>query len=116
MNWRPIGFLLVLAACSEQAPVNPPTKTNYAGVAVNDDAFAPAEVTIRAGDHVTWVWEGSKLHGLQFYGSPTATVKPQGKGGLYDRAFDTPGTYLYYCPIHGGGVGWASRGCRDGSS
>lgn len=111
MTWRPISVLLVLAArSSEQTPVNPPATPNYAGVVVNDNAFAPGELTIRSGDHVTWGWEGSDLHGLQFYGSPTASVQPQGRGGIYDRAFDTPGTYLYYCQINGAGTGLGVTG------
>ena len=111
MSWHRLGFFLLISACgTEPPPINQPPKPEYAGVVVNDNAFEPNEVTIRVADHVTWVWEGDAQHGLRFYGSPSSAVQSQGRGGIYDRAFETPGIYLYYCPIHGGEQGLGVTG------
>jgi plastocyanin len=100
-SWFNLGVVLVVAACSEATPPSAPKK-DYVGVSIRDNAFEPAEVTIKVGQHVTWYWEGQNQHGIRFFGSPTVAAAPQGNGNLYDRAFDKPGLYIYYCPVHGG--------------
>ena len=72
--------------------------------------FAPAEVTIAAGETVTWVW-GTNSTGHNIV--PDAGNIPASSGPLasaphtYAFTFDTPGVYHYHCQAHGsaGGVG-----------
>jgi plastocyanin len=98
-------------ACAKEAPVTPTTKAPPAvGVSVTDNVFTPSSVTARVGQEVTWVWDGQGQHGIQFAGSPTPTVAPTGHGHIYVRAFDTPGVYLYYCPVHGAEAGLGVTG------
>jgi plastocyanin len=106
---RPVILVAALAGCAKDQPVTPPAR-RHAGVAVNDNAFDPTEVTIRAGEDVTWVWQGNNQHGIQFLGSPTAAMPLSGNGTIYVRTFDTPGVYLYYCPNHGSATGLGVTG------
>jgi len=68
-------------------------------VAIADFAFAPATLTITAGDTVTWTNEDAVAH--------TATGTTAGfDSGLLDQGesfsltFTTPGTYDYLCTPH----------------
>ena len=66
------------------------------------DRFDPASVTIPAGTTVTWRWV-SGFHNVMPTGTPTFT----GSGGpvspptTFSQTFTTPGTYLYFCVVHG---------------
>jgi plastocyanin len=98
-------------ACKKETPVTPTTNTPRAvGVSVTDNAFVPNAVTVRAGQDVTWVWDGQGQHGIQFYGSPTPAVAPTGHGNIYVRVFETPGVYLYYDPLNGSETGLGVTG------
>lgn len=60
-------------------------------------SFAPARVTIHAGQTVEWKWQDAPInHNVTFrtFASPTEAT------GTYFHTFDTPGTYSYRCTIH----------------
>jgi plastocyanin len=65
-----------------------------------DFEFDAAQVTVPAGTSVTWTNDGQAPH------SATA-VDGSFDTGLYDGGesesitFDTPGTFAYYCELHG---------------
>ena len=74
--------------------------------------FAPAEITVVAGDSVNWYWPpGSAGHNVlpddgdrpAFSGAPDAHPRS------HTYRFTRPGVYRYYCQTHGGpgGVGMA---------
>lgn len=58
---------------------------------------------------MTWIWEGQAAHSLRFSGATGLAAPPQ-VDGLYDRVFDEPGTYAYYCTIHGSESGLTVSG------
>jgi plastocyanin len=64
--------------------------------------FEPANVTVPVGTKVTWTWVGG-FHDLNSTGASTfpgdgeATLPPHS----YSFTFETPGTYLYFCSVHG---------------
>ena len=68
-------------------------------------AFAPAELTIRAGSEVTFTNLDSFSH-TATAGSgdePMPTLFDSGRlpqGGSFTFAFADPGTYVYYCAVH----------------
>jgi LPXTG-motif cell wall-anchored protein len=72
-----------------------------AGVTMVDDDFNPAQITIASGETVSFTNQGESPHtATADDGSfDTGTVDP---GGSASVAFDTPGTYGYYCLFHGG--------------
>lgn len=60
-------------------------------------SFAPARVTIHAGQTVEWKWQDAPIaHNVTFrtFASPTEA------SGTFFHTFDAPGTYSYRCTIH----------------
>lgn len=62
-------------------------------------SFSPATVTIDAGQPVCWTWSGTEHtvkadDGSFTSGPPSASV-------TFQRTFNDPGTYGYYCQVHG---------------
>lgn len=61
--------------------------------------FAPATLTIRAGDSVTWNWV-SGFHSIVSDSSAFPASAGQ-SSGQYTIAFPTAGTFPYHCGVHG---------------
>lgn len=82
-------------------------------VDVVDSAFEPPTLTVMAGDQVTWTSSGSLPHTVTasdgaFDSNPDCASFSDGGSGAcmdngetFDFTFDTPGTYAYYCKLHG---------------
>lgn len=75
-------------------------------VTVADNVFQPASAAAAQGDTVVWTQPGARVHTV------TADDGSFDSGNLvagqtFSRTFDAPGTYRYYCKIHGapGGSG-----------
>jgi plastocyanin len=69
------------------------------------DQFNKADVTINPGDSVHWNWFGS-YHSVTS-GDPPGTANKQfdsgvqtTEGATFDRTFQHPGVYHYFCQIH----------------
>lgn len=73
-------------------------------VDVSNYEFNPAEITIQAGDEVTWTnSEGShNVNGAQslFPSNPESFGNEVGTGWVYSHVFTMPGTYDYQCDPH----------------
>lgn len=75
-------------------------------VDVRDNSFAPATVTITAGDTVTWTQSGANPHSVtaddgSFDSSPDCPPACMGPGAEFAHTFEDPGEFGYYCKIHG---------------
>jgi plastocyanin len=99
--------LAVTAACSSDR--NEPVQTSSgsdgspqpgsvaATVTLVHVSFAPAVVTINAGQTVEWKWDDGQIpHNVTFDTFHSATMIT----GTYFHTFDTPGVYAYRCTIH----------------
>jgi plastocyanin len=66
------------------------------------NTFAPATVTIQAGQGVTWVWVAG-FHSVVSDSSPKvwADSPGQASGQFVVKTFPTAGTYPYHCGVHG---------------
>ncbi len=92
-------------ATRTQTPLPSATSTPVSAM-ITDLAFAwsPNQLTVTAGTNVTWAWVGT--HDLRsdtgLFNSGAAVA-----GGSFNYTFNTPGTYRYYCSLHGGpgGIG-----------
>jgi len=70
-----------------------------AAVSIANFAFAPGELTIAAGDTVTWSNDDGAPHGLAYKdGAPGANLLLP--GATFARTFDRPGSYDYLCSVH----------------
>jgi plastocyanin len=68
-----------------------------------DNSFKGETVTVTAGSTITWTNAGRNDHNIKTvdageFGVDATAFKP---GSTYAATFTTPGTYHYYCSIHG---------------
>jgi plastocyanin len=77
------------------APTTAPAQGN--AVSIENFAFDPATLTVKAGTTVVWTNNDSATHNLKSaaFNSPDIA-----KGQSYEFKFDTKGTYDYTCGIH----------------
>jgi plastocyanin len=80
------------------APAAPAAATR---VTIDNFAYEPREITVAPGARVSWVNHDDVPHTV------TSTTKPRAfdSGALdtdqtFDRVFDRPGTYEYFCAVH----------------
>jgi amicyanin len=96
------------AGCfSPQAPQQPspatPAPVNPANaIAINNFAFSPATLTVKAGTTVTWTNEDSVPHTVvSDAGSAVVFTSPAlATGSSFPFTFTQAGTYTYHCSIH----------------
>lgn len=64
--------------------------------------FEPANVTIPVGTTVTWTWVGG-IHDVTPTGNPAfaGSGNPAPAPHTFAHTFNNPGTYLYFCSVHG---------------
>jgi plastocyanin len=103
--------LLVFAAASDGE--NASANLQQATVSIGDNFYNPETVTVNAGTTVTWTNNGILNHTVTsdtgVFDSGIATEDLIGSGETFTFTFTTPGTYPYYCYLHGaaGGIGQA---------
>jgi plastocyanin len=62
--------------------------------------YTPANVTIRKGTKVRWVWrDGSIRHDVRFR-SGSLKASPLQSSGSYALTFRRAGTYRFFCSVH----------------
>ncbi len=70
-------------------------------VSMEDNFFAPANITVEPGTTVTWVQNGENPHTTTSYdGLWDSGIIEGGSGGTFSFTFDEPGTYEYFCIPH----------------
>ena len=68
-------------------------------VEIAEFQFVAAEITVAAGDTVTWTNRDSFPHSV-VADDDTFASDPLDSGATFAHRFDTPGTYRYVCGIH----------------
>ena len=69
-----------------------------------DNSFRPEQITVAAGTEVVWTNSGRNDHNVvpvdpdQDFGVDTDDFGP---GDEYRFTFEGPGTYRYFCSLHG---------------
>jgi len=106
-----LGLLLVSCSAATNpaptqtplAPVPSPTpapgSTGTVDITIQNFAFNPTSITIKAGTTVRWMNQDSATHSVT---SDTGVWDSGGiaQGASYTRVFDTVGTFAYHCGIH----------------
>lgn len=95
-NAARVAVCLVLVMLGALASGSPASSTSV--VAVKDDFFSPARITVGKGDRVTWHWRGDGAHNVVGNGWSS----PRMKRGTYARTFRRVGTYAFVCALHRG--------------
>jgi plastocyanin len=88
-----IGAGLVLLA--------PPSSAANTSATIEHYMFMPAEITVTAGDVVTWTNQDEAPHTVTSVTGPAKFDSGNlNKGQSFALTFATPGSYTYYCSIH----------------
>lgn len=96
---------LVITGCGQQATnTNTSTATNNTNsattanaVTIQNFAFNPATLTVKAGTTVTWTNLDSTIHRIK---STAFNSSDLNQGNTFQFQFNTAGTYDYSCAIH----------------
>ena len=75
------------------------TSAGSARISIANFAFAPATLSVGAGETVTWTNDDGAPHGLA-YKDGAQGVNPLLPGASFSRTFDKPGIYDYICSVH----------------
>lgn len=78
-------------------------------------SFSPQTVTIQPGDTVMWT-NGGGAHNVRADDNSFSSGEPDSGPWTFSHTFNTPGTYGYYCTLHGaqGNLGMAGRVIVEG--
>ncbi|SOD25611.1 40-residue YVTN family beta-propeller repeat-containing protein [Variovorax sp. YR752] len=68
-------------------------------VTIRNFAFEPAQITVKAGQRVSWQNDDGAPHGVVFKDGGTG-IDLLLPGKSFARTFDKPGTYDYVCSVH----------------
>lgn len=74
------------------------TQATQSSITIQNFAFSPANLTIKAGTTVTWTNNDSAPHSIK--SSSFTSSSNLATGQTYQFQFNTPGTFNYSCGIH----------------
>ncbi|MDQ6883259.1 MAG: cytochrome c oxidase subunit II [Candidatus Dormibacteraeota bacterium] len=85
----------------------PATATKISGVPAtqtvgetDDFKFKPVTTTVKAGDVVQWVNQGSSVHNVKFDNGQVPSSDDMNGGDKFEVKFSQPGSYRYICTFH----------------
>lgn len=84
----------------QQSPAQQGTPvTGMTHLSMQNFAYQPANIQVRAGTTVTWTNQDNVPHSITFKnGMQDSGLLNQGQSFRY--TFNAPGTYQYYCSVH----------------
>jgi plastocyanin len=97
----PAGHTEAAAAHTGSAPAAPeaaPVATS--AVTVENFAFSPAAITVKAGTTVTWTNRDEEPHSVVSSDEPMRSPTLAGQSNTFSHTFTRPGRYAYNCGIH----------------
>ncbi|HEY8172881.1 MAG TPA: plastocyanin/azurin family copper-binding protein [Dehalococcoidia bacterium] len=89
-----IALSIVLLATARSA------KADTVSVSAVDFEFNPSTITIQVGDTVEWNFSGAD-HTVKSVAGGELASGNKSAGSSYSHTFNAPGTYEYFCEIHG---------------
>lgn len=91
---------------SAAASPAPAAAAGRVDVSIGDNSFTPREISVPLGTTISWSHDGQRPHTVTGDDGSFNSQTLQ-NGGTFERTFDAPGVYAYYCEFHGGpgGVG-----------
>ncbi|MBI5798168.1 cupredoxin family copper-binding protein [Candidatus Woesearchaeota archaeon] len=76
------------------------TKTSTIKINIQNFAFSPAEITIKAGDTIDWENKDSAPHTVTSDTGSELSSQTLKNGDTFSHTFTSPGVYDYHCTIH----------------
>lgn len=100
------GSNMNMSSNGSSSSSNSPSPTATDAVTIQNFAFSPANISVKAGTMVTWTNKDSVAHTVTETdgqsGPNSGDVNPN---GTYTFTFSKAGTYHYHCSIHSEMVG-----------
>jgi plastocyanin len=90
------AVLVVVLAGALAAPAAAGSRT----VALRDDVFAPAALTVAKGTTVTWAWRGKHKHDVAVATGPATFRSKRKRSGSFTQTLTRRGTYQLVCTTH----------------
>jgi len=87
-----LALLLITSCTSQDAIQNNPLEVN-----MQNFNFSPSELTVKAGETVTWTNNDNTPHTVTGEGFSSETLDG---GQSFSYAFAEPGIYEYHCNFH----------------
>jgi plastocyanin len=102
MNVRALLPSAAVAAAGAAFLIAGPAEAgNIKTVTVGSNFYAPAKLTVKAGDKVRFGWEGGLVpHDVNVKQGPAKFHSPIQAAGTYTRKLKKPGTYSLQCSVH----------------
>ncbi len=94
-------FLVMLLVVSLGVPITVLGQAASPTVSAQDDVFSPPMTHLSPGGGLSWRNDGVEQHTITADDDSfdSGVLDP---GQTFQLTFDTPGTYPYYCLLHGG--------------
>ena len=90
------SFLVAIALTSAA-----PARAGEVAVTIDNFTFSPETITVAAGTRIVWTNHDDIPHSVVSAERPPPFKSPvMDTDEKYDRAFDTPGRYDYFCGLH----------------
>ena len=105
--------LVALGACASNSSgksvpngtsgTSAPVQSGTVTISARDNQFVPQNVTVTAGTKLVWNNDGRNDHNIVPDGNTPFGVETSAFGpkATYEYVADKPGTYPYFCSIHG---------------
>ena len=91
----------MLGGLASLAATGPGARAAEAQVMIDNFSFAPAELTVARGTHITWTNRDDIPHTVTSRDNPHVLKSPAlDTEDSYAVSLDTPGTYHYFCMLH----------------
>lgn len=104
LRTAPALFLLLATACGgggdDAAAAAGDGGADAATVAIADQKYSPADVSVAAGSSVTWTNGDATPHTVTFSNKAVKSSDQLDKGADFSATFDKAGSYDYICAIH----------------
>ena len=96
--------VIAISGCMQSPQKNPqnattPQNASQSTVIIQNFAFNPNTITIKAGTNVTWINQDSAIHDVSSDSGAFAS-SDLSKGEKYTHNFTKPGEYPYHCNEH----------------
>jgi len=96
-----LAAVLALGFKPAKLPSTEPAAAAHYSVQMSNYAFAPASLTVKEGDTITWTNQDTAPHTVTTTSGPESLNSPYlSKGQSWSHTFTQPGMYMYYCTVH----------------
>ncbi|HYF62098.1 MAG TPA: plastocyanin/azurin family copper-binding protein, partial [Herpetosiphonaceae bacterium] len=96
----PVASAVEAPPVVEAPPTTAPPAGGSAAIAIGDNTFAPGEISVAMGTSITWTHSGKRPHTVTADDGSFNSGTIQ-NGATFAQTFDKPGTYQYFCELHG---------------